>query len=82
MFKNLIKFEDSAKKEILLTLGYTVDKKGFLIDNSGERVRSNTGKVVHEADFAGIRKDSKTKKYIIYTSDLSSLIKLTDKEIG
>lgn len=76
--KNTIQFDESAKKFILESLGYTINEKGFIIDSNGKNVKSNRGFFVHEHDFAGVKKDKKTGKDIFYTTDLSSLIELTE----
>ena len=77
--KNTIQFDESAKKFILESLGYTINEKGFIVDNEGKSVKSNKGFFVHEKDFAGVKKDKKTGKDIFYTTDLSSLIDITEE---
>jgi hypothetical protein len=75
-----ILFDESAKSFILDALGYGIDKKGFVVDEKGIKVKSNRGLFVHEKNFAGVRKDKKTKKNVFYTTDLVSLIDLIDDE--
>jgi len=77
MFKDVITFDSSAKRDILDFFDKTVDNEGFIVekDNPDQRVLTVDGDEVHINKFAGLRRGSE----IFIKSDLLSLIELADK---
>ncbi len=75
--KDVITFEESAKKEILSFFEKSIDEKGYIVETQDptQRVITLGGEEIKLDEFAGIRKGSE----IFIKSDLYSLIKLSDE---
>ena len=77
MIKNTIRFESSARKDILDIFNKTIDPEGFIVekDNPEQRVLSIDGDEVQFNRFAGLKRGSE----IFIKSDIISLIELSDR---
>ncbi|MBA7514454.1 hypothetical protein ES705_06483 [subsurface metagenome] len=75
--KDIILFEESAKRDILDFFDKSVDEEGFIVEknNPTQRVLSMDGDWIEINSFAGLRKGS----MIFIKGDLISLIDLADR---
>ena len=69
-----IRFDDSAKKDMLKLFGKEVDEEGFIVeaDNPEQRVLTPYGEEIQLEDWGGVRKGSET----FIKKDVFSLIRL------
>nr|MBP9670297.1 hypothetical protein [Candidatus Woesebacteria bacterium] len=63
-------FHKDYLNEVLGAFGDNIDKEGFIIDSSGDRVLTKKTEEIHSEEFAGIAKGSR----IYVKSDITSLI--------
>jgi hypothetical protein len=82
LFKNgVITFDKSLRLQMLDLVGITTDKIGFLIfKNNGDYIKKD-GNPIHIDNFAGVMK-GKSGELEVITSDIGSLIEITDKLKG
>lgn len=69
-----IRFDDSAKEDMLKLFGKEVDKEGFIVetDNTEHRVLTPYGEEIQFEDWGGVRKGSEA----FIKKDIFSLMRL------